>query len=77
MNIQASFLQGEWEKFIILSLVYESIGALREEHRELKTDVHICRPFVVGFVDGERVHETNSSKKHHIRIFVREVGPLF
>ena len=37
---------------------------------ESRTDARICRPLVVGFVNGERVQEVNLSKIHYIHIFV-------
>ena len=54
VDIQALLLQGEWEKFAILSLSYEYMGH-REEHIESRTYLQICRPLVVGFVDDEKV----------------------
>ena len=55
VNIQALLLQIDWEKFKILSLVYESIGRRGKKHMESRMDVQICKPLVVGVVDGERL----------------------
>ena len=54
VDIQALFLQKEWEKFVILNLIYE-YGAYSEKHVESRTGVRICRPIFVGVMDRERI----------------------
>ena len=41
-------LQGEWEEFAILSLFYASIGALRDEHMESRTNIQFIDHLVLG-----------------------------
>ena len=52
-------------------------GVYSDEYMESRTDVHICRLFVVGFVDGENNLDLNLNEKNKIQIFVWEVGSLF
>jgi hypothetical protein len=47
-------LQGEWERFVVLSLVCRNMEH-REGHMKSRVDVQICRPLVIGFMDEERV----------------------
>ena len=37
---------------------------------ESRTDVRICRPLVVRFVNGERIEKAKSSEIHYIQFFV-------
>ena len=41
-------LQGEWEEFAILSLVYASIGALIDEHMESRTNIQFIDHLLLG-----------------------------
>jgi hypothetical protein len=51
-DIPTLISQEEWEKFVNLSLVYESMGYRK---RNISSKNRICKPLVAGFVDRKRV----------------------
>lgn len=53
VDIQTLFLQGGWDKFTMLSLVYEIMG-IKMGAYGIKIDVRICKLFVVGFVGRKK-----------------------
>ena len=66
VDIQALFLQGEWEKFAILSLIYESMG-----HREMSIKSHKWMyRFVEPLLLGSWIEKNKLRKRTQVKYII-------